>query len=62
MNNILYREKYDELSQYVADCLNASEELSKYEVETLINCDSFSSIDVLMIRWIIGRLCAEYSI
>ena len=34
MNNILYREKYDELSQYVAECLNASEELSKwYEKE-----------------------------
>lgn len=59
MNNILYREKYDELSQYVADCLNASEELSKYEVETLVDCDSFACVDVLMIRWIVGRLHAE---
>lgn len=59
MNNILYREKYDELSQYVADYLNASEELSKYEVETLVDCDSFACVDVLMIRWIVGRLHAE---
>lgn len=59
MNNILYREKYDELSQYVAECLNASEELSKYEVETLVGCDSFACIDVLMIRWIVSRLRAE---
>lgn len=58
-NNILYRGKYDELSQYVADYLNISEELSRYEVETLIDCDSFACIDVLIIRWIVGRLCAE---
>ena len=59
MNNILYCEKYDELSQYVAECLNASEELSKYEVEALVDCDSFTCIDVLMIRWIVSRLRAE---
>ncbi len=59
MNNILYREKYDELSQYVAECLNASEELSKYEVEAFVDCDSFACIDVLMIRWIVSRLRAE---
>lgn len=59
MNNILYREKYDELSQYVADRLNASEELGKYEVETLVDCDSFACVDVLLIRWIVGRLRAE---
>ena len=59
MNNILYREKYDKLSQYVAECLNASEELSKYEVEAFVDCDSFACIDVLMIRWIVSRLRAE---
>lgn len=59
MNNILYREKYDELSQYVAEFLNASEELSKYEVEAFVDCDSFACIDVLMIRWIVSRLRAE---
>ncbi len=59
MNNILYREKYDELSQYVEECLNAAEELSKYEVEAFVDCDSFACIDVLMIRWIVSRLRAE---
>lgn len=59
MNNILYREKYDELSKFVADSLNASEELSKYEVETLVDCDSFACIDVFMIRWVVDRLRAE---
>lgn len=59
MNNILYREKYDKLSQYVAECLNASEELSKYEVEAFVDCDSFACIDVFMIRWIVSRLRAE---
>lgn len=59
MNNILYREKYDELSKYVAECLNVSEELGKYDVEALVDCDSFACIDVFMIRWIVSRLRAE---
>jgi len=39
--------------------LNASKELSKYEVETLVDCDSFACVDVLLIRWIVDGLRAE---
>ena len=33
--------------------------MSKYEVDTLVDCDSFACVDVLLIRWIVGRLRAE---
>ncbi len=59
MNNVLYRDKYDELSAYVSGVLYAAEVLSAYEPETLIECDSFAEIDKLIIRWIVGRLTAE---
>lgn len=59
MNHVLYRDKYDELSAYVAKVLDAGNMFSSYEPETLIECDSFADIDNILIRWIIGRLLAE---
>ena len=59
MNNMLYQDKYDELSAYVAGVLDASGVLSAYEPENLVECDSFSDIDRILIRWIIDRLLAE---
>lgn len=59
MNNILYQDKYDELSAYAARTLDVAEILSAYEPETLIACDSFAEIDILLIRWIKERLLAE---
>lgn len=59
MNNVLYRDKYDELSAYVAGVLDAGKILSAYEPETLIECDSFADIDIILIRWIKERLLAE---
>ena len=59
MNNVLYRDKYDELSAYVSGVLDAAEVLSAYEPETLIECDSFAEIDKLIIRWIVSRLTTE---
>jgi len=59
MNNVLYWNKYDELSAYVADVLDVETILSSYELEALIECDSFADIDVLLIHWIQERLLAE---
>lgn len=59
MNNVLYRDKYDELSAYVAGVLDAGKILSAYEPETLVECDSFAEIDIILIRWIKERLLAE---
>lgn len=59
MNNVLYRDKYDELSDYVAGVLNASNVLSTYDPEYLVECDSFAEVDKILIQWIVDRLLAE---
>jgi uncharacterized protein (TIGR02687 family) len=59
MNNIIYRDRYDELSLYVADCLNANEEFEKYDLEDIVECDSFVCIDKVIIGWLIERLRSE---
>ncbi|MDE7477060.1 MAG: BREX-1 system phosphatase PglZ type A [Lachnospiraceae bacterium] len=59
MNNVLYRDKYDELSAYVAGVLGVEKVLSAYEPETLVECDSFADIDIILICWIKERLLTE---
>lgn len=59
MNNVLYRDKYDELSVYVAGILDAGTILSAYESETLVECDIFAEVDIILIHWIKERLLAE---
>jgi uncharacterized protein (TIGR02687 family) len=59
MNNLLYRDRYNELSETVARALNASSVLQAYPPETLINCDSFAVVDNVIIEWIIERLLCE---
>ena len=59
MNNLLYRDRYNELSDTVARVLNASDVLKAYPPEDLINCDSFAVIDHLIVGWIIERLLSE---
>lgn len=59
MNNILYRNRYDELSAHVAAELNALPAFSDYPPEDLVNCDTFLVIDQILIKWIVERLMAE---
>lgn len=59
MNNVLYRDTYDELSAYAAGALDAGKVLSAYEPEILVECDSFADIDIILIRWMRERLLAE---
>lgn len=59
MNNVLYRDKYDELSKHVASGLNITTALSGYEISDLLNCDTFIQIDEFIEKWIVDRLVAE---
>lgn len=59
MNNVLYRDKYDELSAYVARVLDVAGVFERMEPERLVDCDSFAVIDVILIRWMMERLLAE---
>ncbi|GIP20670.1 BREX-1 system phosphatase PglZ type A [Paenibacillus sp. J22TS3] len=59
MNSLLYRDRYNELSDIVATGLNAASTLESVNVEDLLRCDAFSFIDQMIIRWIVGRLLVE---
>ena len=59
MNNVLYREQYDELSSYVAKNLQAKTILESYNPEVLVNCDTFEVIDQIMITWVNDRILNE---
>ena len=58
-NNVLYRDRYDELSAHVATGLHADMVLAGYLPESLVECDSFIEIDQIIVKWIISRLTAE---
>jgi len=59
MNNVLYRDRYNELSRLIAVELNAEAVLGAVNVEVLLGCDAFALIDELIIQWGVERLLAE---
>lgn len=59
MNNLLCRERYNELSDYVATVLNVSGAFESYTPESLLNCDTFAVIDNIIIDWVKERLLDE---
>ena len=59
MNNVLYLGRYDELSAHVAAGLNVTTALESYEPEALVECDSFTQIDSVILHWLAARLLAE---
>ena len=61
MNNVLYREKYDEISSCVAKGLNVVAAFEDYSPETLIDCDTFIVLDSFIISWVNDRLLNEDS-
>ncbi len=59
MNSVLYRDKYDALSQQVAGILNATAGLSALPPEDLLECDNFRVVDTILLKWLVNRLLAE---
>ena len=59
MNNVLYREKYNEISAYIAKVLNAAAALDAYNPEALIACDTFAVLDYFIVNWVNDRLLNE---
>jgi len=59
MNNVLYRERYDALSAYVAAALEVETALSGLPPELLLACDIFSAADSVLLGWLCGRLLDE---
>ena len=59
MNNVIYQDSFDEISEVAARELDAENTLSEVELSNIINSTSFRIIDELIIKWIIGRELAE---
>ncbi len=59
MNSVLYREKYDALSDRVAAGLHVRAAFDGMLPEELMGCDTFRVIDEILIHWLVGRLVAE---
>ena len=59
MNNVLYQNKFDRISEEVSEELNADEVLSEIPLEQLLSTTSFRVVDELLIKWMIGRETGE---
>ena len=59
MNNTIYGERYDELSEIVYKDINGAQELEKVPVEKLLDLRLFKDVDRILINWLIGRLEAD---
>ena len=59
MNNILYRERYDEISAAIATGLKVAAVLDSYDPEAMLDCDTFAVQDDFILRWITERLLNE---
>lgn len=59
MNNVLYRDRYDELSAAVARRLDVASALGDYPPEVLVECDCFAPVDTILLHWLVDRLLAE---
>lgn len=56
MNNLLYGERFDEISEKVWNSLNAGSILSKLPVEVIADCTLFAGIEELILKWMVERL------
>lgn len=59
MNNVLYRERYEEISGTIASRLNVSSALEGYAPEALMDCDTFAVLDSVILHWLTERLLNE---
>ena len=59
MNNVMYHDRYDEISAYIASGLKVSNAFESYKPEALVDCDTFAVIDRFILGWISDRLLHE---
>lgn len=56
MDNILYSEKYDEIAFNIANTIAVKKKVSNVSIEYLLDCDSFTVFDEMIIDWIKEKL------
>ena len=58
-NNLLYRQRCDELSEEIASALDVPAVLDTLSPGDIADCDTFSAVDGILIRWMTERLVSE---
>lgn len=56
MNNLLYAERFDEISKIIWSRLGVKSVFSNMNPEALIDCNIFAGVDDILIDWMITRL------
>jgi hypothetical protein len=56
MNYALQAEDFDKLSTFVASNLNLTEKIAKWNIEDYLDCDTFKSFDLLIVKRIVENL------
>ncbi len=59
MNSVLYRDRFDELSSVMYKALDAENQFSDMPVDALVDCNLFSGVDTLILKWMTDRLLNE---
>ena len=59
MNNVLYRDSYDEMSDAMSANLKVAAALKDYAHESIVDCDTFTVFDHMLLGWITERLIHE---
>lgn len=59
MNNVIYGQRFDELSRIVCENLKVKDVLSSYSIEKLVNLEVFECVDKFIIQWLVERLLLE---
>ncbi len=59
MNSVLYCDRFDELSADMYKALDAESQLSDMPRDALVDCNLFSGVDILILRWRKDRLLNE---
>jgi len=56
MNNCLYSERFNEISEIIDKSLNAKAAFEKLPTESIADCNIFATVDAILISWMIARL------
>lgn len=59
MNNCLYSEEFDAISEFVYGEINGDKYFANMDINVLVDCTLFKGIDNILINWMIERLLGE---
>lgn len=56
MNSVVYRERFDDLSEFVYRTLNLDTVFRKVDESNLVELELFKEIDIFLLQWLLARL------